>query len=154
MCPYVSTVLQCVHFGEDSFPHLWSRDREGNIFAMASCSHLAWLSGVSLQESHFSITSWQPCGLERKDCAKGCPVVSTWYRSCPTCMCACRSCMCGGISLATLGLIVSVLSLGANQEESSAAATHEFLLKSCLSVSRVETGTPGGGGCVLVRHVS
>jgi len=62
--------------------------------------------------------------------------------------------MCGGISLATLGLIVSVLSLGANQEESSAAATHEFLLKSCLSVSRVETGTPGGGGCVLVRHVS
>ena len=27
-------------------------------------------------------------------------------------------------------------------------------LKSCLSVSRVETGTPGGGGCVLVRHVS
>jgi hypothetical protein len=35
--------------------------------------------------------------------------------------------MCGGISLAASGLIVSVLNLGTNQEESSEAATHEFL---------------------------
>ena len=36
----------------------------------------------------------------------------------------------------------------------SGGGVEENPLKSCLSVSRVETGTPGGGGCVLVRHVS
>ena len=35
----------------------------------------------------------------------------------------------------------------------SGGGVEEIPLKSCLSVSRVETGTPGGGGCLSETRV-
>ena len=51
-----------------------------------------------------------------------------------------------------VGLCVVLMNLLTDKLLALGVGVEENPLKSCLSVSRVETGTPGGGGCVLVRE--